>query len=117
MASGLGDANVTATIAGATSQYAGRWVAAFTPAVIGIFQAQFECYRIVIRGGPPASTFDVYIGTRLYDSVTPGDTNSWDPNQTLKLNQGDTVTFVWNSGAGAAGPEVWLYFQAPAVLT
>lgn len=111
MPRGLGEATVTATLGGSHSNNPSKWLATFTPSVIGVSIPVFECYRIVIKGGPAGSTFDVYIGVRLYDSVAPGDTNSWDPNQPMKLQQGDVVEFRWNTGSGSSGPQVWMYFQ------
>jgi hypothetical protein len=116
MPQGLGNADVQATIGSPSGTNPGNWTATFSPQVIGISYAEYEAYRIVIRNGPPGSKFDVFIGTRLYDSVSPGDTNSWDPNQTMKLIQGDTIEFRWNTGAGDVGPEVWMYFQEAGVL-
>lgn len=116
MPRGLGDADLVAVIGGPMGSNAGNWTATFSPQVIGISNATYECYRIVIKGGPPGSTFDIYLGNRLYDSVSPGDTNSWDPNQTMKLVQGDSVEFRWRTGVGTVGPEVWLYFQETELL-
>lgn len=112
----LGQADVTATIGTTLGSNPGNWTATFTPQVIGVSESTFECYRIVIKGGPAGSTFDIYVGTNLYDSVSPGDTNSWDPNQTMKLIQGNTVEFRWNTGTGTSGPQVWMYFQESELL-
>lgn len=95
----------------ASGTNAGNWTATFGPADISISLPTFECYRIVISGGPPGSTFQIFVGNRLYDSVFPGDTNSWDPNNPMKLNNGDSLSFQWNTGTGTSGPTVWLYFQ------
>ena len=115
MAGDLGFANATAEIS-TTGDNAGNWTATFTTQDIGISKPRFECYHIVIKGGPAGSTFDIYIGIKLWDSVAPGDTNSWDPNNTMRLVQGDTVYFYWNTGTGTTGPEVWMYFQDPKIL-
>lgn len=111
MTASLGFAFKQATIAGAHSTNAGLWSAVFTPSDIDVALPTFECYRIVIANGPPGSTFQIFVGNRRYDSVFPGDTNSWDPNNPMKLNNGDTVAFYWNSNLASAQPEVWLYFQ------
>lgn len=117
MAQTLGQANVTAELGGAASQNPGKWTATFSPQDIGVALSQFECYRIVVTGGPPGSTFRGYIGgARLYFTVFPGNDTEWDPNNAMPLNQGDTVEFRWDSGTAPA-PDVWLYFRERAVLT
>jgi hypothetical protein len=111
----LGQAFQTAVISPAGRTNAGNWTATFDSPDIGIFLPEFDCYHIVIKGGPAGSTFDIYVNNNLYDSVTPGDTNSWDPNHPMKLSNGDSVIFYWNAGTGTA-PTVWLYFQEPELL-
>lgn len=98
-----------------TIPYAGNWAVVFNPADIPINNPTYECYRIVIKGGPPGSSFDVMVNNSLYDSVFPGDTNSWDPNNSMKLANGDTIGFYWNTGSSTA-PTVWLYFQEATPL-
>ena len=115
MPAGLGSQFVEATIALAGQQNAGNWTAVFTPQVIGIQLPNFECYHIVVDGGPAGSKFTVTIGTRLYSSVTPGFDTEWDPSQTMKLESGDTVYFYWNSGTGTA-PTVYMYFQESELI-
>lgn len=113
----LGHEYVQAVIPTAGMANSGNWTATFTQSDINIGLAQFECYHIVIKGGPSGSTFDVVINdTNLYDSVQPGDTNSWDPNNPMKLSNGDTVSFRWNTGTGTTGPTVWMYFQEASAL-
>lgn len=116
MTAALGYASTDAIIALPGQMNAGMWTATFSSADIGISLPEFECYHIVIKGGPPGSTFDVYVGNRLYDSVTPGDTNSWDPNNPMKLQAGDSVYFYWNSSTPNITPMVAMYFQEPEPL-
>lgn len=112
MTAALGNAGPKeAAIAAAGQPNAGNWVATFVPSDIDVSLPTFECYRIVIEGGPLGSTFKVYIGNRVYDTVFPGWDTSWDPNNPMKLNNGDTISFQWNSGLATAQPVVWLYFQ------
>lgn len=94
----------------------GVWQVSFTPADLGLFLPQYECYRIVISNGPPGSGFTIYLNNNLYDSVFPGDSNSWDPNNPMKLSNGDTLTFTWNLGTDGFNPTVWLYFQEESPL-
>lgn len=110
----VGDALKTATKTATVNS--GNWACVFSPADIAVNLTAFECYRIVINGGPPGSTFQVYVNNKLYDSVFPGDVNSWDPNNSMKLANGDSVSFFWNSSTGTTGPTVVLYFQQAEVL-
>jgi hypothetical protein len=117
MGQSLGQANVEAVLGSTGSQNPGLWTATFTPQLIGVSLSQFECYRIIISGGPAGSTFHIWIGgARLYSTVFPGNDTEWDPNNPMLLVQGDTVEFRWNSSAGTA-PDVWMYFRERAVLT
>jgi hypothetical protein len=117
MAQALGQANAQGVLGRPLSQNAGKWVATFTPQLIGVSLSQFECYRIIVDGGPPGSTFRIFIGgARLYSTVFPGNDTEWDPNNPMLLGQGDTVEFRWNSATGPA-PDVWMYFRERALLT
>lgn len=117
MAQSLGQANVTAELGNSASQNPGLWTATFTPRDIGVNLSQFECYRIIVSGGPPGSTFRIWIGgARLYSTVFPGNDTEWDPSNPMLLVQGDTVEFRWDSAAGIA-PDVWMYFRERAILT
>lgn len=116
MALKVGDAFGEGMIPKAGQQNAGNWTVILGPADIAISLPEFDCYRIVIAGGPPGSTFQVYVNNKLYDSVAPGDVNSWDPNNPMKLSNGDTVSFFWNVGTANYQPTVWMYFEQPKVL-
>lgn len=109
MSLGLGNAVGDGKISPPETFNAGNWTVTFDPPALGVSIALFECYHIVIQG-PPGSAFQIFIGNRFYDNVTPGDVNSWDPNQPMKLQQGDTVFFYWNTNALPA-PTVTMYFQ------
>lgn len=108
----LGSAQATGKIAPTGTFNAGKYTVTFDPATIGISAPLFDCYRIVING-PAGSAFQIYIGARFYDNVTPGDVNSWDPNQPMHLMSGDTVYFHWNTGTGTV-PTVTMWFQEPS---
>jgi hypothetical protein len=110
----LGDAFANGTIGPAGSFNAGNWTVKFDASLMGISLSRFECYHIVISG-PAGSSFRIFIDNKIYDNVSPGDVNSWDPNQPMKLTQGNTVYFYWNTGAGTP-PTVTLYFQEPSPL-
>lgn len=114
MALGLGSADAVGTIGPAGSFNAGKWVVKFDPPTIGISLPLFDCYHIVISG-PAGSAFRIFIDSHFYDNVSPGDVNSWDPNQPMHLQSGNVVWFYWNTGAGTA-PTVTMYFQEPTPL-
>ena len=117
MPASLGHADQDGIIAPATDpSHAGNWVVTFQQSDIGISLPEYECYRIVLKNGPPGSSFTIYIGNAFYDSVTPGDTNSWDPNNPMKLQAGDSIYFYWNIGTPNFAPMVTMYFQEPAKL-
>lgn len=93
---------------------AGNWTVVFDPPTLNISAPNFECYHIIITG-PIGSSFTIFIGPNQYDNVQRGDNNSWDPHQPMKLQQGQTVYFYWNTGAGAA-PTVTMWFQEASAL-
>jgi hypothetical protein len=111
---GLGTAVATATVSPPNSFNAGNYTVTFDPNTIGIAQPVFECYHIVISG-PAASSFRIYIDNNFYDNVVHGDVNSWDPNQTMKLEAGNVVHFYWSVGTGTPVPTVTMYFQEIAL--
>ena len=97
-----------------TGNNTGNYTVVFDPQVLGMNLPRFECYHIVISG-PAGSSFTIYVGANFYDNVTPGDVNSWDPNQTMKLQLGQNIYFYWNTGTGTV-PMVTMYFQEPSPL-
>lgn len=109
---------VTATIPATGNVNAGNWTVNFTPDIIGISLAEFECYRIVISGGPPGSKFNVFIGTGPWDTVFPGWDTSWDPNQAMPLLQSQTVSLQWNTGnvTTNGAPQATLWFREVSPL-
>lgn len=112
----IGPVGPVAAVIGPTgSVNAGKWTATFDPHTIGVSLATFECYRIVIANGPAGSSFNIFIGTNQWDSVFPGDTNSWDPNVAMPLQQSQTVYFYWNTGQGTA-PNVTMWFREASIL-
>lgn len=93
----------------------GVWVCKFFASDLSITLSTYECYRIVINNGPAGSTFMIDLNNQLWDAVFPGDNNSWDPNNPLPLEAGDSLTFTWDLASGT-GPFVWLYFQQTRVI-
>lgn len=106
----LGQTFKSASIAPTGHPNAGNWVAEFQASDIPISEPKFQCYRIVVDGGPIGGKFTIYQNNNNYDSVFPGWDTSWDPNNPMKLANGDTIKFWWNTSSGAAAT-VWLYFE------
>lgn len=113
MPAGLGPATATGTL-DKTGLNTGNYTVVFDPPTLDISAPLFECYHMVING-PPGSSFTIYIGSFQYDNVELGDVNSWDPNQTMKLQQGQTIYFFWNTGTGTV-PTVTMWLQEASPL-
>lgn len=111
----LGEAVGTGVIGAAASLNPGKWIVTFDPRTLGISIPEFECYHIAVTNGPPGSKFTIYIGSSLWDSVAPGDTNSWDPAQPMPLEQGQSVYFYWNTG-NTGTPMVTMWLREPRLL-
>jgi hypothetical protein len=94
-----------------TGKNPGNWTVQFTPAVININQQPFEVYKIIVSGAS-GSTFTVYVDTWQWDNVQVGQINSWDPNQTLLLNPGQTLYFFWSDpDTDGTPPTVTCWFR------
>jgi hypothetical protein len=78
-----------------TGNNSGNWTVEFTPAILAINQIPFECYKIIVSGAP-GSTFEIFIDQNQWDNVQVGQLNSWDPNQVMLINPGQTVYFYWS---------------------
>lgn len=92
---------------------AGGWTVTFAPSDLGIRVAS-EVYHIAVKG-PTGSKFEVWIDTTFYDNVKRGDINSWDPNQPMPVDPGDTIFYYYNSAANPA-PKITLYFREPSPI-
>ncbi len=112
----LGSTFKIATLAPTGHPNAGNWICEFSPKDLGVSQSKFQCYHIVVSGGPIGSKFTVYQNNNLYDSVFPGWDTSWDPNNPMKLANGDTVSFWWNANTVNSAATVWLYFENESPL-
>lgn len=94
---------------------AGNWICEFMQKDIPIAESRFQCYHINVEGGPLGATFKVLQNNNKYDTVFPGWDTSWDPNNPMKLSNGDTISFWWDTGSGTAAT-VWLYFEKESPL-
>jgi hypothetical protein len=88
----------------------GKWTVQFTPSILAVQQNPFECYKIIVAGAS-GSTFTIYIDNYQWDNVQVGQVNSWDPNQVMLINPGQTVYFFWSDADTDGTPPVvtmWL---------
>lgn len=92
----------------------GFWCVTFDPAILSVSTGEFEIYHIALNG-PLGSYFRVYIDRTFYDNNQHGDVNSWDPNNAMELNGGETVYFYFNSSQAPA-PTITLWLRQPPIL-
>jgi hypothetical protein len=74
---------------------------------------QFEICHINVDGAP-ASSFQIFIDTRLWDTVLNGTQNSWDPTVALPLNPGNYLYFCWSNPSSDGQPPqvtIWLRYD------
>lgn len=93
----------------------GNWTIAFDPAVLNISTAiqYFEIYKMIVHGAA-GSTFNVYVDRNIWDTAVYGAQNSWDPSQPLKMQQGQTLYFMYSDPTSDATPPVatiWLRYD------
>lgn len=79
----------------------GFWVVTFDPKILAVGSNDFEIYHIALKG-PTGSKIEVWVDRTFYDTTQHGDVNSWDPNETLHMNGGQTLYFYWNVSATPA---------------
>lgn len=115
MPESLGDTFKTASLAPSGHPNAGKWICEFQPKDIPISEPQFQCHHVNVEGGPTGGTFRWGYNNKRWETVFPGWDTSWDPNNPLKLSNGDSVFFWWDTGTGTAAT-VWLYFEKETPL-
>lgn len=93
---GLGARTVTG-VADQTGRNPGNWTVTFDPNAINVNVSHFELYKLVVTGAAASATFTVYVNVNLWDTAVYATNNSWDPQQPLLLNPGDTVYFFYSS--------------------
>lgn len=93
----------------------GNWTVAIDPAVLSVSTEiqYFEVYKMIVHGAP-GTTFNVYVDRNEWDTNVFGQQNSWDPIQPLKLQQGQTLYFMYSdpvSDNQPPGATVWLRYD------
>lgn len=93
----------------------GNWTIALDPAVLSVSTEirYFEVYKMIVHGAP-GSTFNVYVDRNEWDTAVFGQQNSWDPIQPLKMQNGQTLYFMYSDPVSDGTPPtvtVWLRYD------
>ena len=114
---GLG-ARTVKGIADPTGRNPGNWTVTFDPPTINVNVAHFELYKLVVTGSAATATFNVYVNVNQWDTAVYAVNNSWDPQQVLLLNPGDTVYFFYSTpSSDGHQPVVTAWFRYDPALT
>lgn len=96
----------------------GNWTIQFTPDILNVNVAQFEVYKMVVKGAAN-TTFDVYVENKQWDTAIYGTKNSWDPQQPLIMRPGETLYFLYSDPTSDNSPPtatIWLRYD-PSIVT
>jgi len=114
---GLG-ARTASGAADTTGFNAGNWTVQFTPQVVNVNVAHFECYKLIVKGAAATATFDVYVNTNQWDTAVYAVHNSWDPTQPLLLTPGDYLYFYYSTASSDGNkPTITAWFRYDPALT
>lgn len=92
---------------------AGNWSIQFTPDILQCNIPQFEVYKMVVHGAP-GTTFRVFVDIKEWDVGISGFLNSWDPQQPLIMNPGQTLLFAYSDPTTDNTPPnatIWLRYD------
>lgn len=110
----LGPRGPVTGVADQTGLNPGNWSIVFDPTVISCNVPQFEVYKMVVKGAP-GTTFIVYRENKQWDVGVYGTLNSWDPQQPLLMNPGQSLVFAYSDAATDGNPPVatiWLRYDS-----
>lgn len=104
-----------------TSFNSGNWTIVLDPSVFNVSsQIQyFEIYKMIVHGAA-GTTFDVRVDINLWDTAVYGFQNSWDPIQPLKIQQGQSLYFLYSDPVSDNNPPtvtVWLRYNTDDMLS
>jgi hypothetical protein len=106
----------TVAAADMTGLNPGNWTNAFSPAVLGFFVNQYECYHIVCTQVPADAMGQLFLGAYQWGFTFPVTGTEWDPAQPMLLNPGVELDVFWNFPASGTPPLVTAWFRYdPAV--
>lgn len=91
-----------------------NWSVIFGPAQMGMGANRFEIYHIAISG-PTGSSVQVFVDRSFYDATPAGWLNSWDPNEPLLMDGGQTLFLYYNT-ATAPAPFATIWLRTPKLL-
>lgn len=97
-----------------TGQNPGNYTVVFDPAAIGTTPSRYEIYKMIVSGPAGSEITSIKRDNALWDVAAVGDLNSWDPNQALPMNDGNTLFYFWSAPSSATpAPTVtiWLRFD------
>lgn len=92
----------------------GNWTIAFTPNIMNVNIAQFQVYKMVVKGAA-GTTFQVYVDAKQWDVGIYGALNSWDPTQPLVMRPGETLFFMYSDPVSDNTPPVatvWVRYDS-----
>jgi hypothetical protein len=110
----LGPRGPITGVADTTTLNPGNWSVVFDESVIASNLPLIECYKMIVKGAQ-GTTFTVYRNNKTWDVGVYGTLNSWDPEQPLIINQGDTIVFAYSDPATDGNPPVvtiWLRYDS-----
>lgn len=103
-----------------TSYNPGNWTIAFDPAALAVSTQirYFEVYKMIVHGAA-GTVFDVRVDRNLWDTAVFGFQNSWDPTQPLRMQQGQSLYFLYSDPVSDGTPPtatVWLRYNTDDLL-
>ena len=98
-----------------TSYNQGNWTIVLDPSILNVStQIQyFEVYKMIVHGAA-GSVFDVRVDNNIWDTAVFGFQNSWDPIQPLRMQQGQSLYFLYSDPISDNTPPVvtvWLRYN------
>jgi hypothetical protein len=80
-----------------TGRNKNNWTVTFPPELINInVLPQFELYKLIVTGGAPGATFNVYRDLDQWDTAVYAVNNSWDPVNALPMRPGQYLYFFYS---------------------
>lgn len=114
----LGSRGPVIGAADTTGLNTGNWTIAFTTDILSVNVSQYEVYKMVVEGAP-ATTFDVFVENKKWDTAIYGTKNSWDPQQPLIMRPGESIFFTYSDPVSDGNPPnaiIWLRYD-PTIAT
>ena len=97
-----------------TGQNPGNWTVQFPPNLLSVTVTEFEVYKMIVTGGAPRATFNVFVDVHQWDVAVYAVNNSWDPQQPLLMRFGETLLFFYSDPASDGFQPtitIWLRYE------